>query len=82
MNSFYINSSLTAGRENVVKLLIENGADVNATQYDGAPAPLHMAVEYGNFLLVILYIEHLYGFHLEKSKISLCLPKFGFLAFL
>lgn len=78
MNSFYINSSLTAGRENVVKLLIENGADVNATQYDGAPAPLHMAVEYGNFLLVILYI----GFHLEKSKISLCLPKFGFLAFL
>lgn len=45
-----------SGKENIAKLLIENGANVNAKRGDGY-TPLHYATEFGNFIFVWILLE-------------------------
>lgn len=55
-----LKSNFKIGFYEIVKLLVENGADANAKISDDGTAPLHLAVKFGNgskvlfFTLVIL----------------------------
>lgn len=39
---------LSPGHEKIVKMLVENGSDVNAVETKNGDSPLHMAAELGN----------------------------------
>ena len=52
-----LHAAIARNNFDLVKMLIGNGADVNATQMQNV-TPLHSAVHRGNLLLVKLLVEH------------------------
>ena len=53
---FPIHSALSSGQDNIAKLLIEAGAEVNVLQ-SSRISPLHLAAQQGNIDLIILLLE-------------------------
>ncbi|AIM36456.1 ankyrin [Sphingobacterium sp. ML3W] len=65
-NLFPLHIALLNKNNNISKLLIEAGANVNNTQNNGVTA-LHLAAQMGNIELIVLLLEH--GSHIElKTK--------------
>ncbi|MCT1531622.1 ankyrin repeat domain-containing protein [Sphingobacterium daejeonense] len=54
---FPIHSALSNGQDNIAKMLIEAGAEVNVLQ-SSRISPLHLAAQQGNVDLIIILLEH------------------------
>ena len=54
---FPIHSALSNGQNNIAKMLIEAGAEVNALQ-SSRISPLHLAAQQGNIDMIIVLLEH------------------------
>lgn len=53
---FPLHAALSANHDNISKMLIEAGAEVNVLQF-GSISPLHFAAQHGNIDLIILLLE-------------------------
>jgi len=56
-NVYPLHSAISAGFDNIAKMLIEAGAEVNVVQ-SSRTTPLHLASQQGNIDLIILLLEH------------------------
>lgn len=56
-NVYPIHAALGAGNNNIVKMLIEAGAEVNVVQ-SSRITPLHLAAQQGNIDIIILLLEN------------------------
>ncbi|WP_433896576.1 ankyrin repeat domain-containing protein [Sphingobacterium mizutaii] len=54
---FPIHSALSNGQNNIAKMLIEAGAEVNVLQ-SSKISPLHLAAQQGNIDMIIVLLEH------------------------
>ena len=54
---FPIHSALSNGQNNIAKMLIEAGAEVNVLQ-SSRISPLHLAAQQGNIDMIIILLEH------------------------
>ncbi len=54
---FPIHSALSNGQNNIAKMLIEAGAEVNVLQ-SSRISPLHLAAQQGNIDMIIVLLEH------------------------
>ncbi|WP_099371302.1 ankyrin repeat domain-containing protein [Sphingobacterium sp. 1.A.5] len=54
---FPIHSAFSNGQDNIAKMLIEAGAEVNVLQ-SSRISPLHLAAQQGNVDLIIILLEH------------------------
>jgi ankyrin repeat protein len=63
--------AVESGFTEIVKLLIENGADLNKSNNDGC-TPLHLAATYGHLEVIKLLIEN--GADIHKSDNGGCTP--------
>lgn len=65
-NVFPIHAALSAGNNNIVKMLIEAGAAVNVAQ-SSRITPLHIAAQQGNIDIIILLLENGADIHIQTD---------------